>query len=258
MAARSGGDELRRQVEVAARQLSIGASPDLHQVPEPSAARKVWCRRQLAGCRPPRRYGAGRWRAVVSALAVVAHVTLGASVAAADCGGSSVTVDPEEATRGQTIRIAGAGFGDQCYDNPDYEYPEGEGILGRPVSGLELVIVQGSQSVVLATGNADASYRFRAVVTVPHDLQPGLANILVRGMEPTSAPQTGLTITDEPAMGTGTRLTTTFGPDEPAVIGQRDPLWTRPVVILGLVVVAAVIGSRIWNAARRRQQHHRT
>ncbi|WP_161962471.1 hypothetical protein [Nocardioides speluncae] len=54
---------------------------------------------------------------------------------------------------------------------------DAHGSLGDPLTGIEIVFVQGGKEVVVARGSADGDYRFEALVTIPSSLQPGIARL---------------------------------------------------------------------------------
>lgn len=80
--------------------------------------------------------------------------------------------------RGDTVRVTGIGWGDNCYDTGDP--PAGEGVLGTPVGHIEIWIVQDEAERLVAVGSADMSYEFAIDVPVPVALEPGPAEIVPR------------------------------------------------------------------------------
>jgi len=138
------------------------------------------------------------------ALTVVGFVAIGmisANPAAADCAGPTVTFAPHDVDRGGEVTVTGEYMGDSCYDTGPP--PEGQGALGRPLTGVEIVAVQGDMEWVIATVDADEEYRFTAQVTVPWDASPGEAQLLARKPGRTPAvwnPEPVLRISDAPAL----------------------------------------------------------
>ena len=138
------------------------------------------------------------------ALTIVGFVAIGmisANPAAADCASPNVTFSPHDVDRGGEVTATGKYMGDSCYDTGPP--PEGQDALGRPLTGVEIVVVQGDMEWVIATVDADEEYRFSAKVTVPRDASPGEAQLLARKPGHTPAvwnPEPVLRISDAPAL----------------------------------------------------------
>src|SRR6185436_1305451 len=188
-----------------------------------------------------------------------------APVVAADCMGPTITGPSTSVDRGQTTTIEGAAFGDSCYDTGPP--PPGQGVLGRPVTDIELVITQGSTDIVVARGDADAHLGFSVEIVVPPSLAPGAATLSARSARPAgvAAPR-ALTISTAPAVA-GEQSVVTFGPNvgvgAPATIGTAGEArgeaglsavgtpdegsgtsraWALPLALaLGLVAGAAIV-----------------
>jgi hypothetical protein len=92
--------------------------------------------------------------------------------------GPEVEVARQAVGRGETLTVTGKGFGDNCYDSGSP--PWGEGALGHPLKGIEVVIAQPPGEVVAARGAADVKYRFSVDVTVPTGMEPGDALLWAR------------------------------------------------------------------------------
>ena len=115
----------------------------------------------------------------ISAAAVFAAPLASDHPAAASCVGPTVKVKPSKVARGGVLTITGQFFGDNCPDTGSV--PPGVGPLGNPLTGLAIVIDQGDNEFVLATGSADAKYEFRVEVVVPAGLEPGEATLNLLG-----------------------------------------------------------------------------
>jgi hypothetical protein len=126
------------------------------------------------------------------------------------------------------LTISGQQFGDDCLDTGTL--PPGIGPLGTPLEGLAIVIVQGSNEFVLASGSADSDYEFRVEVVVPAELEPGEAtlNILGAGDARLTVTPTLRITSAEPSGPTETTIAT-FGP--PTTL-EPEPPGTDPVVVL--------------------------
>jgi hypothetical protein len=110
-----------------------------------------------------------------SAALVVLATSLPAS---AVCIAPSISHDGGMVEAGDTLRVEGISWGDKCYDTGPP--PEGEGYRGTPLSGIELLLVQGETDIVVAKGDADARYEFSVTITVPSELRPGQFHIRAR------------------------------------------------------------------------------
>ncbi len=101
-----------------------------------------------------------------------------AAVAYADCSGPTATYSPLAVDRGDNVTVTGHSFGASCYDTGPP--PAGEGVLGRPLTGIEITFVQGAAEVLVAMGDADADYGFVIDVEVPATFEPGPLGVVVR------------------------------------------------------------------------------
>jgi hypothetical protein len=202
-------------------------------------------------------------RGVGLGLGAAFLVVLGTSPAGADCSGPMIEYDAGPVDRGQAISVSGGGFGDNCYDTGPP--PAGEGILGRPLTDVEVVITQAGVDHLVAEGNADDEYEFTVEVVVPADLAPGEARLQVRwgpgttwAVDQTDQP---LVVSDAAATSGGDEVAT-FGPDgegeatagesgtgeaASAEAGEVDDDgsggWSEPGRwIVAAVVLAAIVG----------------
>lgn len=137
------------------------------------------------------------------AMAVAAVIATG-SAAEARCIGPTLVVAPEPVDPGREISVDGRGFGDACHDTG---LPmDAHGVLGEPLSDLQVQIVQGGNAQVIADVTADDDYAFQVSIVAPAWLQPGKAQLKVTrgGVQPEQPVAEGtLTITDAPAQSAG-------------------------------------------------------
>jgi hypothetical protein len=149
--------------------------------------------------------------AVVSAFVLAALLVVSGGPAAADCIGPTIEITQREVVRGDALTITGSGWGDNCYDTGPP--PAGEGVLGVPVTGISVYIVQGTVEWLVAAGDADAEYEFDVTVVVPSDLQPGAAEVQARyegGDAYSQDPR--FMVTDAPALSVAEATVAAFGP----------------------------------------------
>jgi hypothetical protein len=192
-----------------------------------------------------------------------------------------IVVEDRQVTAGADLLLTGLAWGDDCHDTGPP--PSGEGELGVPVSDIDIVIRQGAEEWLVATGSADVDYEFTVTVELPQQLRPGRARIRVGWDGRTAWTQdTFVTVVEGPATGgTGGVTVATFGPPEssappstallPAASApdatttttaapatRRQPVepdvGTRwPVVLAGIIVVvgiAAVLARRLPRTRR--------
>jgi hypothetical protein len=119
-------------------------------------------------------------------VAVVAAVGLTSPMAspqpvAASCVAPAFKFTPARVARGGVLTITGQHFGDDCLDTGTL--PPGVGRLGRPLTGIVIVIDQADLEYVVATGSADSDYSFRVEVVVPSGLAPGDATVELLGSD---------------------------------------------------------------------------
>jgi hypothetical protein len=105
-------------------------------------------------------------------------LALAAPPASASCIGPSISVSDGEVRRGETLRVGGEGWGDECYDTGVPR--DAHGPLGNPLDDIEIAFVQDGKETVVARGSADDDYRLDALVTVPRTLRPGIARLVAR------------------------------------------------------------------------------
>ncbi len=111
------------------------------------------------------------------AAALIAAPVVTDHPAGASCPAPVLTFKPTKVSRGGTLTITGQHLGDECLDTGTI--PQGVGPLGAPLTGLTIVIDQGSNEFVVATGSADSNYSFQVDVVVPPKLEPGEATLAV-------------------------------------------------------------------------------
>lgn len=160
----------------------------------------------------------GHLRRVAVALTFLALALGGGTTpAGADCMGPTIAYAPIEVVPGEVVEVFGTGWGDNCYDTGPP--PAGEGVLGRPVDHIEVVVSQGDSEEIVAVGAADAEYEFVVEVPIPSWVGPGEAWISARGPWGEAAHQTAqpfVVIEGEPLAGP--EIPVEFGPtgDDPA------------------------------------------
>lgn len=212
-------------------------------------------------------------RAALAAVAIACSglaLLTAAPPAGASCAGPTLTVQASPDAVGRLI-VRGEAFGDDCHDTGSA--PDGEGALGRPLTGIEVVILQGDAEHVVARGAADDDYTFEVTVTIPAELAPGEASVAARwpaagesrpdgGRTETPAPilVSPVPPTSAPADPTTTSTTVpTFGPASAAAappdLGDLDELGGDggfgPYV--GHFAIGAAIGAAVTVAHRQRR-----
>jgi len=142
---------------------------------------------------------------------------VGAAPAGADCSGPTITYGAGEVRAGGTVTVEGNAWGYECYDTGPP--PAGEGVLGEPVVGIEVVLSQDGFDEVVARGAAGDDYDFVVEVTVPGWFQPGEATVSARyaGGVAYDATDRPLIVLDEPALETTGEIVS-FGP-----VDERPP-----------------------------------
>src|SRR5699024_4130539 len=108
--------------------------------------------------------------AVTAALVAAVLLVIPPATEAA-CIGPTLQTEAETVDRGGSIHVTGTGWGDDCHDTGDP--PAGEGVLGTPVSEIEIWIVQDEEEHLVAIGSADQHYEFTVDLPVPPSLDPG-------------------------------------------------------------------------------------
>jgi hypothetical protein len=175
--------------------------------------------------------------------------------ALADCVGPTVHHPVGEVDRGDTITLTGEYFGTNCYDTGTP--PPGEGVLGKPATGIEVVLVQGDQETVVAAGNADKELKFTAEVEVPSTLQPGVVTVLARtdtGAQSFDNPEEAMTISDAPPPAESSTEVASFGPPRPSdssTDGNPVPVLSIAIAVLVVVAVLASIGGLVIRGGSR-------
>jgi hypothetical protein len=98
--------------------------------------------------------------------------------AAADCSGPTIEIEQREVVRGAPLAVTGYAWGDNCYDTG--APPDGEGVLGVPIGGIDVYVVQGTEEFLVATGAADDEYSFEVTIVIPAELTAGTAIVQAR------------------------------------------------------------------------------
>lgn len=166
--------------------------------------------------------------------------------ASAKCIGPGISVSDGEVRRGETLRIAGEGWGDDCHDTG--VPPDAHGILGDPLHDIEIAFVQNGKETVVARGSADDEYRFKALVAVPSTLRPGPVRLVARSGDVSAFERPTVTVSKttpvRPERGGvqvfgGPRVS--FAENEP---GQSDDSMVGSWLLggaLGITLAAAVV-----------------
>ena len=167
------------------------------------------------------------------AAALIAAPVIPDHSAGASCVAPVLTFKPTKVVRGGTLTITGQYLGDECLDTGTL--PQGVGPLGNPLTGLAVVIDQGTNEFVVATGSAGSDYSFHVEVVVPSKLEPGEATVSVLAagdarltMSPSlvisSAPPARSTDVTVATFGPSTTLNTApTGTDPPTVLPAEIP-----------------------------------
>lgn len=193
---------------------------------------------------------------IVSIVGLFAVGLVSAPPASADCAGPSMTFAPHDVVRGGEVTATGERWGDNCYDTGPP--PDGEGVLGRPLNDIEIVVIQGEREWVVATVDADDDYRFTTQVDVPQDAAPGDAEMIARkaGTLPyVSNSDPALRISDAPAVESPptTDTPSSSTAQEPEAATAENESDSK---VLWLAIAAAVVGAlaagTVLIVARRR------
>ena len=221
---------------------------------------------------------------MIAAAAVLAAPLVSDPSATASCVGPAVKLKPARVARGGALTVTGQNFGDDCLDTGTL--PPGVGPLGNPLTGLVIVIDQGDNEFVVATGSAGSDYAFKVDVVVPASLQPGDATLAILGAgDARLSTDLPLAISSAGPISTDEATVATFGPPTPDTVPeatvpppvlpgdipdehvatvptlsttpvQDDGINTdeRRVATVGIAVVLgiAAIGFAIWSRAQRR------
>jgi hypothetical protein len=221
---------------------------------------------------------------VVATVALLAAPSVSVQPVVATCAAPSVKVKPARVARGGVLTVTGKFFGDDCLDTGTV--PAGVGPLGNPLTGLFIVIDQGENEFVVATGSAGNDYAFEVDVVVPAQLEPGEASVALLGAgDARLTTDLPLVITSAPARDAEATVAT-FGPPTPdttppgtvpppvlpvdipdAASVTTPPLSTAPVnddsgadenrraITVGIAVIAGIgtIGFAIWSRFKRRR-----
>ena len=174
------------------------------------------------------------WRAIV-ALGLVVVGLVDALVAVGSCLPPRVEVGRQTVGRGESVTVTGAGFGDNCYDSGPP--PAGEGQLGRPLEGIEVVIAQATAEVVVARGAASSVSSSQTAMSIRTCQPEGRDDVLGRGRSPHGLTPQGVlhrsgplrparTAADPHALGEGMGVCRVRSRDMASCVGRWRP--TRP------------------------------
>jgi hypothetical protein len=202
---------------------------------------------------------------ILAAVAVaVATMAVAPGPASADCAGPTIEHDVGSIDRDGTVQVIGTTWGDNCYDTGPP--PEGESTLGKPVTGIEIFLVQQGVEHLVATGDADEDLEFEVAVPVPDDLEPGPVELVARsGLDVTTYDATPgpIVVSERPATGASDDAPVRFGEADPGPPpteaessdgspGEGDGS-DVPVVVVALGAALLVAGL-VAAAARRRRR----
>ena len=180
---------------------------------------------------------------LASVVALTASVAL-AAPASADCSGPAISYDRGTIDRGGSVTVNGTGWGDGCYDTGPP--PDGEGVLGNPLTDVEISFVQGGARIVVATGAADSDYEFEIDVAVPVALEPGPVQLVAESgqraafVDPTAEP---LVVSSKSPVASESSVVT-FRPDPEAGDDGTDPRWLALPAIAVIALGALVLRRR--------------
>jgi hypothetical protein len=209
-------------------------------------------------------------RFVVAFVLVVTILATHGEVTTADCSSPRISFAPEAVDPGDTLTITGEIFWDKCIDT----FPTQD--VAKPIKDIELTLVQGDSSWVVARGDADENAGFTVEVVIPSDAQPGAARLVASAGQSLQIPSTRiLTISTEPAPNDTGDAVAGFGPNQvntttsAADLPTTDPeseLGERPsatsededegpdavVIVLVIAGVATAVALATWMIRRRR------
>jgi hypothetical protein len=100
-------------------------------------------------------------------------------------------------------------------------------VLGVPVNGIEIYVVQGDREWLIAAGSADAHYGFTATATAPADLTLGDARVQARsrqGVAYSSNPK--FVVIDAPKPAGIDKTVASFGPSASTLTPDAPPTLT--------------------------------
>lgn len=169
-------------------------------------------------------------------VAVVAALALATSPAPAeaDCLGPGIERTGGTVDRGGIVQVVGTAWGDNCYDTGPP--PSGEGVLGHPLTGIEVYLVQGGVEHLVATGDADDRFGFVVDVAVPDALGPGPVEVVARSARngrPYVATTRPIVVSDAAPTGSRADAPVRFGeptqtPGQPTLHLHLPPRAHRP------------------------------
>lgn len=168
-------------------------------------------------------------RALAAVAVVLATVMAAPGRASGDCSGPTIEHDVGSIDRDGTVRVVGTVWGDNCYDTGPP--PEGESVLGKPVTGIEILLVQLGVEHLVATGDADEDFEFEVEVPVPDELEPGPVTLVARSrlnVNTYDATPGQLVISSEPPTGTSDDAPVRFGDPAPEPRLESAPSKATP------------------------------
>jgi hypothetical protein len=202
---------------------------------------------------------------LLALLTLLAVFVSDADPAVADCGPATIDFSPRQVHPGGSLVVVGSAWGDECHDAG--RPPPGEGVLGRPVTDVELVVVQGSSEWLVGRASANAEYRFEVTVTVPLGAEPGPAELVARhgghdaynadpsflitGSSPTTtaSPDAGTTVATGAEAAPEPATSSMVAPAEPTDERSSAP-WAWIIGVTALTVAVAAGGLRLIRRRR--------
>lgn len=184
-------------------------------------------------------------------VAVLASGLLAVPVtASASCVGPALSYDVAQVRPGDTVRVVGQYWGDDCFDTG--RPPVGQGVLGPPRQGIAVVFEQGGTQTVVARGNADGYYQFQVDIAIPQTADPGGARLVARATDEEQFAATGGPL-EVVSAGQGSPLVVaSFGPTEIPVPSSASTASRWPVsIVVAFLIVGGVLLARRWRRSAR-------
>lgn len=250
-------DRLRRDCEgshwrPAVRCVVLRGSADCQGIREPASAGQAQTQGHTWARRGRRRSTRAVWRLLV-VFAVLAAGPLAVPVtASASCVGPELAYDSGQVRPGDTVRVVGQYWGDACFDTGPP--PAGQGVLGLPRQGIEVMFEQGGTQTVVARGNADADYQFHVDIVIPHTAAPGEARLVARATDEEQFAAKGEPLKVVSAGQGSPVMVASFGPTEiPVPTSATAPTASRwPVfIVVALLIVGGIFLARRWRRSAR-------
>gem|GEM_PF-4563809 len=188
---------------------------------------------------------------MAAAICAAGLSVLTAGSALGSCAGPSFSYEPVQVDRGGTITVRGTAWGSNCYDTG--RPPAGQGVLGAPAKGIEVLTIQGDDTFVVATVTAGNDYKFTVKAVVPTEIKPGAARVAAR--------KDGVSYPLGPAGNVGALQITDRDPVQTVQRGDSDktddPQAERDQsswLVVGLAIAAfvVIVAGTVWIVRRKR------